>query len=116
VDALNWQTSTIVNTPVVNKQLDAITDKALNWTRQVNTSEQMKAKHTGPYQAAILLQNEIRRQKVAGTFSTDKQVNRPLTVPVDRKKLRNRFALEKLNKQSSHQHSGVWEPSKVDGR
>lgn len=114
--ALDWQVSTVINKPVVTKQLDAITDKALSWTRQVNASEQMRAKHTGPYQAAIILQNEIRRQKIAGTFSTDKQVNRPLTVPVDRKKLRNRFALEKLNKQSSHQHSGVWEPSKVDGR
>ncbi len=115
-DAEAWHVSTSINTSMVNKQLKTMTEKSLNWTKEVNSSEQMQKKYIGPYKASILLQNEIRKQKKEGVFSTDKQVNRPRTVPVDRRKLRNRFALEKLNKQSEHQHSGVWEQSKIDGR
>ncbi len=111
-----WQLSTFVSTRETDKQLADMTNDSLNWTKKVNTSAQMEKKYVGPMQAAALLQKEIRKQKMEGTFSTDKQVNRPRTEPVDRRKLRNRFALEKLNKQSSHQHSGVWEANKTDGK
>lgn len=42
--------------------------------------------------------------------------NSPIKQPVNRKLLKNRFAVEKDTKMIISSHSGVWEMSKVDGR
>jgi hypothetical protein len=51
-----------------------------------------------------------------GVFSLEKKVFQAALEPVDRSKLRNRFAIEKINKRITNSHSGVWEPGKADGR
>jgi len=68
-----------------------------------------------PQQTTVLFQEEVRRQKKAGEFSLTKQVYQPPLSPVDRTKLRNRYAIEKPNLKTKNSHSGVWEVGH-DGR
>ncbi|KAJ1421378.1 hypothetical protein B484DRAFT_452735 [Ochromonadaceae sp. CCMP2298] len=117
VDKTAWNLSTEVNVKQKDLRLNAITDKSMQFTATVNSLKGTFSKpYKGPLKSAIALQNTIRQQKMDGTFSLKKHVNRPVPPPVDRKALKNRVPNEKLNKYSLHAHSGVFERSRVDGR
>ena len=115
-DAEKWNVSTFVEPKQINQQLDDMTKRAQEWSAQVTNSEQLLKKRVSLIKSTKLIQEEVRKQKAEGTFSSTKLVHRPRTAPVDRKKLKNRFPNEKLNKMSTHQHSGVWEMNKLEGR
>jgi hypothetical protein len=111
-----WQASTSFQTTELEKNLNIKTIKSLNWTKKVNETVKNKLEYDDPVKLTTLMQEEIRRQKSAGTFDPEKRLYRPPSAPVDRSLLRNRFAIEKPNKVIINQHSGVWETNKADGR
>jgi hypothetical protein len=117
VDATPWNVSTETNPKEKEKKLGTMTLQAKEWSSKVNSSSDKLTKpYLGPLKGAIELQNTIRKQKMEGTFSVKKQVNRPGSAPVDRTKLVNRLANERPNVFTTYAHSGVYETNKVTGR
>jgi hypothetical protein len=115
-DKSMWNNSTQFALGDLQSGLDELTRHAREWTSMVGHTLNKKKKYIGPLKGTVLLQKEVRKQKAEGTFSLDKHINSKLPEPVDRKKLRNRYSLEKLNKVVVDDHSGVWGENPVDGR
>lgn len=117
MDAEPWKVSTEISLKEKEEKLTKMTEKAKLWTSKVNTNgDTFKKPYAGPLQAAVDLQNTIRKQKEDGTFSVKKQVNRPGSAPVDRTKLVNRLKVEKPTVYETTTHSGVYETNRSDGR
>mmetsp|Transcript_10988 Transcript_10988/g.17913 ORF Transcript_10988/g.17913 Transcript_10988/m.17913 type:complete len:339 (-) Transcript_10988:157-1173(-) len=113
-----WNVSTEVNIKQKDLRLGAITDKAKEFTGKVNSkSSTFKSKpYVGPMNSVIELQNTIRKQKAEGNFSVAKPVYRPTSAPIDRNVMKNRIPNEVPNKFVTHEHSGVYETNRIDGK
>mmetsp|Transcript_24160 Transcript_24160/g.33132 ORF Transcript_24160/g.33132 Transcript_24160/m.33132 type:complete len:318 (+) Transcript_24160:24-977(+) len=110
-----WNESTSFSRREKDQTLAEITKNATNWSAQISQTLPRKKSYDTPQQTTVLFQEEVRRQKKAGEFSLTKQVYQPPLSPVDRTKLRNRYAIEKPNLKTKNSHSGVWEVGH-DGR
>lgn len=102
--------------PEKEKRLVAITNASLEWSKKVNPQLAPKEKYINPVAYVTKLQETIREQKKDGTFSTDKHVFIPPLPPVNRRALKNQFAIETKDRVLHNYHSGVFETSRVDGR
>lgn len=116
----DWNNSTeqTFNKKILQQSLDKITAAALDHSRKATTAilTQSQRAYANPLKQTSLLNEEVRRQKRAGTFSTERQIFTAPEEPVDRTMLRNRYAIEPSLKYTTSKHSGVWELNKLEGR
>lgn len=111
-DVKPWNNTTILTIKQQHQGLDAMTQHATQWSHQVNSTLAHKKEYIGPMQAAKLAQEKIRQLKAEGRFSALN--DRAGSEPVDRKALKNRFMVGKLDTLQITTHSGVWGPN-IDG-
>lgn len=75
-----------------------------------------KLHYVTPIECSTKILDEVRRQKMEGTFTTKKTVFQKSETPVDRSKLGNRLAIEPSRKYKVTEHSGKWEFNAAEGR
>jgi hypothetical protein len=75
-----------------------------------------KIRYVTPVECSTRILDEVRKQKMEGTFSTKKTVFQKSEPPVDRSKLGNRLAIEPSRKFKVTEHSGKWEFNAAEGR
>jgi hypothetical protein len=115
--------STEWNTRVETHSLATRTERAIKgecnrMLARENSIKKMKAlnKYISSIEGVMQLQEEVRRQKREGTFSTERRLDAASESPIDRGSLKNRFAIEHPRLQTQSDHSGIWELSKTDAR
>eukprot|EP00981_Chlorochromonas_danica_P012754 scaffold5387_cov251-Ochromonas_danica.AAC.4 len=115
-EATPWNYSTVVTVQDIDNGLMKKTTHAKEWTSKVSTTLSQKKEYIPPMKSVQLFQEKIRAMKREGTFASEVVFNRPKSDPVDRKSLRNRHMVGKLNLITTTSHSGVWGPGPDNGR
>lgn len=114
-DAKLWNYSTEILKEDRIANFNKINTQAME-NSQKKIPELVKPDYVSPVGLTERLKEEVRRQKKLGIFTTDKPVYMPPEEPVDRKSLKNRYAIEASRKYKTTKHSGCWEYNTTFGQ
>lgn len=112
----DWNVSTEVSKKDLTRAFDDMTGNAKLHTATKTRKYVSKGAYKSPMQRTKEMNEEVRKQKREGTFSVEKPIFQEPEEPVDRKELRNRYAVEPSLNFTTTKHSGVWEFNKAEGR
>lgn len=111
-----WNLSTEVTKKDLNSSFNAIANDAKLHSQKVLSKFIPKARHIGPMERSIKLQEEVRAQKKKGSFTVTRPVFAEEEQPVNRKELVNRCAVEVSLKYKTTHHTGTWALNPEEGR
>lgn len=112
----DWRASTLMSPDEKTEAYSKLMKKSMRHTSFSNTKTVQNPAYKTPLERTVELQEEVRRQKAAGEFNVRKPVFQAEERPIDRRTLKNRYAIEPSRKFKTTAHSGVWEFNKFEGR
>lgn len=115
-NAIPWNQSTKEDRTLRDKISRQKGDKASNNSKHTNHELGFSDTYHNPVLRSARITELVRNLKHEGKFSPHRFVDRPQTEEVNRKELKNRFALEPSRKYKVDQHTGVYEYNAIEKR
>jgi hypothetical protein len=112
----DWRPSTLLTSDEKVEAYSKLMKASIRHSALSNAKVAENPAYKTPLERTVELQEEVRRQKATGEFNVRKPVFQAEERPVDRRSLRNRYAIEPSRKFKTTSHSGVWEFNKIEGR
>eukprot|EP01041_Mallomonas_annulata_P011554 gene11554-24166_t len=115
-EAKSWNCSTEILMEDKLAKAKEIEQKAKLYSQKKIKELNVKAQYMNPMELSMKLSQEVRAQKKSGTFSLDHHVFHHPPEEIDRKSLKNRYAIEISRKFKTTEHSGRWEFNNTEKR
>ncbi len=113
-NAIPWNSSTLEDRSLRDKISRQRYAKALNNSKHANYELGFADTYHTPVLRSARITERVRKLKHEGKFSPYRSVERPQTEEIDRKGLKNRFALEPSRKYKVDSHTGVYEYNAIE--